>query len=127
VRGTASAYTDYHDVMPERYRGLCGLLTIRTVGLKNVNALGFGGVIFTAALLWLLGWKLHDGYDDEILIGVVIWERYLKKCWKWTEKLVFIPLSNTLFGIKLPDGNEHRGMEVDVELGDGRIVAPVAT
>lgn len=79
VRGTAAAFDDYHDILPARYRGICSLVAIRTVGWKNINVVGLVGTIFAVALLWTMSRKAKDQKGVESLVIVIFLRRYLRK------------------------------------------------
>jgi hypothetical protein len=79
VRGTAAAFDDYHDVLPTRYRGICNLVAIPTVGWKNLNVAGLVGAILGIALLWVISIKAKDEKRVDAFIVILLWRNYLRK------------------------------------------------
>jgi hypothetical protein len=86
VRGTAAAFGDYHDILPARYRGICNLVAIRTVGWKNLNVMGLVGTIFAVALVWIISWKVKDQKRVDTFIFILLWRNYLRKICVFTRR-----------------------------------------
>lgn len=86
VRGTAAAFNDYHNILPARYRGICNLVAIRTVGWKNLNVMGLVGAIFCITLLWIISWKAKDEKRVDTFIVTLLWRNYLRKICLFTRR-----------------------------------------
>jgi hypothetical protein len=86
VRGTAAAFDDYHNILPARYRGICTLVAIRTVGWKNLNVVGLVGSIFGIALLWIISRKAKDEKGEDRFIVILLWQIYLRKICVFTRR-----------------------------------------
>lgn len=86
VRGTAVAFDDYHDTLPVRYRGICNLVAIPTVGWKNINVVGLTATIFGVALLWIISRKVKDQKRVDTLIVVLLWRNFLKNICVFTRR-----------------------------------------
>ncbi|KAE9367943.1 hypothetical protein N431DRAFT_445015 [Stipitochalara longipes BDJ] len=78
VRGTASNFDGYTDILPEKYRGICKLVKIPTIGWRNINFAGIVGVLFAVLSLWIVSRKVKDGAGNKRLIIVLFWENFLK-------------------------------------------------
>jgi len=79
VRGTAATFDDYHDILPAKYRGICSLVAIRTVGWTNLNVVGLVGTIFGVTLLWIISRKAKDQKRVETFVVTLLWRNYLRK------------------------------------------------
>jgi hypothetical protein len=44
---------EYEDNLPEKYRGICKLVKIRTVGWRNTNFVGVIGIILVDLFMWI--------------------------------------------------------------------------
>lgn len=91
VRGTASNFHGYMDIMPAEYRNICNMVKIPTSGWKNVNSIGFFGTMLAAGFVWIIGWKQQTGpgQDDKTLNLILIWRNWLRKptIWLWNNYL----------------------------------------
>jgi hypothetical protein len=86
VRGTAAAFNDYHDILPTRYRGICNLVAIQTVGWKNLNVMGLVGTIFGVGLLWIISRKVKDKKRVDTLVVTLLWRNCLRKICVFTRR-----------------------------------------
>jgi hypothetical protein len=86
VRGTAAAFNDYHDILPARYRGICNLVAIQTVGWKNLNVMGLVGTIFGVGLLWIISRKVKDKKRVDTLVVTLLWRNCLRKICVFTRR-----------------------------------------
>ena len=71
VRGTASTFDGYENILEEKYRGICNLVKIPTIGWRNINFVGVIGVIVTVILTWVIIRKLEDGAGRQHLLIVL--------------------------------------------------------
>jgi hypothetical protein len=78
VRGTASTFDGYEDILEEQYRGICKLVKIPTIGWRNINFVGVIGVIVAVLLMWVISRKLEDGAGRQRLIIVLLWNSFLR-------------------------------------------------
>jgi hypothetical protein len=78
ARGTASSFDGYENILPEKYRGICKLVKIPTIGWRNINFVGVIGVIIAVGFMWIISRKKEDRAGHERLIAVLIWESFLR-------------------------------------------------
>lgn len=83
ARGTASSFDGYHNIMPNKYRGMCELVEIPTIGWRNINFLGLLGTIIAAALMWLISRTIPTNGWSNIgflgLLGIILAPDFVKK------------------------------------------------
>jgi hypothetical protein len=68
---------EYEDDLPEKYRGICKLVKIRTVGWRNTNFVGVIGIILVVLFMWITSRNLEDGAGEERLITIWLWKSFL--------------------------------------------------
>jgi hypothetical protein len=111
VRGTASSYEGYRDILDPKYRGLCGLLRIPTTGYTNINFLGLLGIVLAVVTIW--SFHLRTFIRKKILkpgvkgvlgvwkwigsqLGHVMRSKGLLACWSLLDNYVLAPLSRLM-------------------------------
>lgn len=87
-RGTARAFSDYHDMLPAEYRGICRLMSIQSQGYRNTNTMGLFGTLIGIVFIWSLGWrKLQKNYTHE-LNAYRSWNKVLRRPCVWIKDMV---------------------------------------
>jgi hypothetical protein len=78
VREIAANFDEYHNILPEKFRGLCQLVEIQTIGWRNINFLGFMGTVLAAVLFWGISRKMKTSSGEKRLFIVLMWVNGLK-------------------------------------------------
>ncbi|KAH8745060.1 hypothetical protein BGZ57DRAFT_960450 [Hyaloscypha finlandica] len=101
VRGTASGFDGYEDILPEKYRGVCKLVKIPTVGWRNINFVGVIGIVLVVLFMWIISRKTEDGAGEAHMIIVLLWDRFLRDLCFRVGKTVGTILGWTANGVKI--------------------------
>ncbi|KAF8858997.1 hypothetical protein BDZ45DRAFT_371177 [Acephala macrosclerotiorum] len=77
VRGTAANYEGYENTLPVEHRAMCQMVTIPTVGWRNINFIGLLGTIFAVGIVWGIQ-KQKDASGNEVFL-VISMSRWITK------------------------------------------------